>query len=421
MSGFFTLMKMNMKLLLRNKGFLFFLCFAPVLSAAILGIKTDMAFYEQKEAQNKIIELDNCESKAVYNCDDTSKFIIKVYDGSKTELSEYLLNRFADAGIFSVCRSDVREMTEGQVEEQAKTDAFDDRAGVLLYIPKGFKTAVLEGSYQNMVRIYQVSDDERQEYFISEITQALVQMHAAAESVMNDADKTVDFLEAVSDKMPQKHVVNLSGKGVELTREQGNWKALIGWAYAIITLGFLFCGVCIAYTVIEEQNNKVFTRAMLTKLGVRGYFCSKFVMVVFISIVQTFLLGICVFQINGGEFGMNRFIFLFMILCLGLIFGTLSFMLGVLLGDVMSANYAVFTLWSISALLSGLYFPLDTASPAIVAASCLMPQRWFLKAAELFLAGEKGGYSIVFYVTAAYLILCVSVGGIGLKMKRSDV
>ena len=390
MSGFFTLMKMNMKLLLRNKGFLFFLCFAPVLSAAILGIKTDMAFYEQKEAQNKIIELDNCESKAVYNCDDTSKFIIKVYDGSKTELSEYLLNRFADAGIFSVCRSDVREMTEGQVEEQAKKDAFDDRAGVLLYIPKDFETAVLEGSYQNMVRIYQVSDDERQEYFISEITQALVQMHAA-------------------------------GKGVELTREQGNWKALIGWAYAIITLGFLFCGVCIAYTVIEEQNNKVFTRAMLTKLGVRGYFCSKFVMVVFISIVQTFLLGICVFQINGGEFGMNRFIFLFMILCLGLIFGTLSFMLGVLLGDVMSANYAVFTLWSISALLSGLYFPLDTASPAIVAASCLMPQRWFLKAAELFLAGEKGGYSIVFYVTAAYLILCVSVGGIGLKMKRSDV
>ena len=292
MSGFFTLMKMNMKLLLRNKGFLFFLCFAPVLSAAILGIKTDMALYEQKEAQNKIIELDNCESKAVYNCDDTSKFIIKVYDGSKTELSEYLLNRFADAGIFSVCRSDVREMTEGQVEEQAKTDAFDDRAGVLLYIPKGFETAVLEGSYQNMVRIYQVSDDERQEYFISEITQALVQMHAAAESIMNDADKTVDFLEAVSDKMPQKHVVNLSGKGVEPTREQGNWKALIGWAYAIITLGFLFCGVCIAYTVIEEQNNKVFTRAMLTKLGVRGYFCSKFVMVVFISIVQTFILGI---------------------------------------------------------------------------------------------------------------------------------
>ncbi len=50
-----------------------------------------------------------------------------------------------------------------------------------------------------------------------------------------------------------------------------------------------------------------------------------------------------------------------------------------------------------------------------------MPQHWFLKAAELFLAGEKGGYAIVFYVTAAYLILCVSVGGVGLKMKRSDV
>ncbi len=421
MRGFFTLMKMNMKLLLRNKGFLFFLCFSPVLSAAILSIKTDMALFEQKASQNKIIELESCENKVIYNCDDTSKFIIKVYDGSKTKLSEYLLNRFAAAGMFSVCRSDVREMTEKQVEEQAKKDAFDDRAGALLYIRKDFDEAVWDGSYQDALVIYQVSDDERRQYFISEISDVLVQMHAVAESAADDPDKTAEFLADISDKMPQKHVVNLSGKDVELTREQGNWKALIGYAYAIITLGFLFCGVCIAYTVIEEQNNKVYTRAMLSRLDVWGYFCSKFVMVVFISIVQTFLLGICVFGIHGGEFGMNRFIFLFMILCLGLVFGTLSFMLGVLLGDVMSANYAVFTLWSISALLSGLYFPLDTAAPAIRAASSLMPQHWFLKAAELFLAGEKGGYAIVFYVTAAYLILCVSVGGVGLKMKRSDV
>ena len=86
----------------------------------------------------------------------------------------------------------------------------------------------------------------------------------------------------------------------------------------------------------------------------------------------------------------------------------------------MSANYAVFTLWSISALLAGLYFPLDSTSTVLKSISYLMPQRWFMKAAELLLVGDKSAYSMILYITVAYLILIVSIGGIGLKIKRTD-
>lgn len=418
MSKWVALLKMNMKLLFRNKGFLFFLCVTPVVSALILNLKVDTALYG--DVETGIIELEKSSNKAVYN-GNTFAYIIKVYDGSGTELSEYLLERLAAMGMFSVCRYDVRKLTGEEVEQQAEKDAFDDRAGTLLYIKKDFEKDILAGDYQSAIQVYSVSDDERWDLFETELTEALSQIHSMAEFAGADSGKTVEMLEQIEDEIPQKSIVNLTGKkDVALTEEKVDQKSLIGYAFAIITLGFLFCGVFVAHTVIEEQNNKVYTRAMLSKLTRAEYFCSKFLVAFVISVVQTLILGICIFSMKNMDFGINKYAFLCIIFCLGLIFSTISFLLGVLLGEVMSANYAVFTVWSISALLSGLYFPLDATSAVIKTLSYLMPQRWFMKVAELLLAGDKEAYSMVLYVTVAYLIVCISVGSIGLKMKRSE-
>ena len=105
---------------------------------------------------------------------------------------------------------------------------------------------------------------------------------------------------------------------------------------------------------------------------------------------------------------------------LGLVFCVISLCTGILAGDVMSANYVVFTIWSCSALLAGLYFPLDNASGVLKAVSFLMPQKWFMEAAEMLLLGDKGAYTVLLCVTAAYLIIILSFGGAGLKIKRQD-
>lgn len=420
MSRLFALCKMNIRLLFRNKGFLFFLCITPVLSAIILNLKVTTAIYEDKGARTNIAELDDIHSKAVY-VGDTSAYIIKVYDASATELSEYLLKSFASSGMFSVCRCDVSDMTEAQIEEQAKEDAFNDRAGTLLYLKREFENGVLDGNYDDAIRIYVVSDDERWELFETELTETLEQISYAAQYTGRDSGKIIGLLKDIENEIPKKQVISLSGTGeIVLTDEQINHKTLIGYAFAIITLGFLFCGVYAAHTVIEEQNNKVYTRVMLSKLSRREYFGSKFLMAFVISIVQTFLLGISIFVVRDIDFGINKYGFLFIILCLGLIFSTLSLLLGILLGDVMSANYAVFTVWSLSALLSGLYFSIEDTSITLKSVSYLMPQRWFMKAIEILLSGDKSAYTMVLYITAAYLILGISVGGIGLKMKRCE-
>lgn len=415
-----ALVKMSVKLLLRNKGFLFFLIVTPILSAFILSVKTEHTVYMDSSGKEVILELKDYTEKSVY-VGDTSACIIKVYDASNNELSDYVLNQMAVTGMFSVCRADVSDLTEEEVEEIAKKAAFDDRAGMLLYLKKDFDDAVLAGNWERGIKLYAVSEDERQEFFVTELTDLLARIKQVQSFAGDDITVLLDALTEIQDKLPEKRVVNLAGKEeVELTEQQTNQRTQIGYAFAFITLGFLFCGVCVAHSVIEEQNNKVFTRIMLTKSSGRDYFISKFVVAFVISMMQTLVLAVCLFFIPGLDVGMNIMSFLVIIFLLGLIFSTLSLLLGMVLGDIMSSNYAVFAIWSISALLAGLYFPLDDTTKALKTLSYLMPQRWFMDASELLLVGDKSAYSVVLCVTVAYLIVIISVGGVGLKIKRYE-
>lgn len=420
MSTFLTLLKMNLRLLLRNKGFLFFLCITPIVSTVILGLKTGDSVYFEEEARSRILELEDITARAVY-AGDTTAFLVKVYDASGTELSEYVLEELTASGMYSVCRADAGGMTEEAVTEQAKKDAFDDRAGVLLYLKPDFDKGVLEGNLEEALLTYTVSEDERLELFEEDLTEQLSQLYSLAAGTGMDAEQITEFLKEMEGELPEKKVVSLSGKkDIALTAEQTACRDRIGYAFAIITLGFLFCGVCVAHTVIEEQENKVYTRIMLSGIGRQTYLGAKLVMAVMISVLQTGILGICLFVAGNTDFGMNQFAFLLLIFLLGLIFSMASLGMGILLGDVMSSNYAVFALWSISALLAGLYFPLDSTSAVLKSISYLMPQKWFLRAAELLFVGDKNVYSMVICITAAYLIVILSVSGVGLKIKRAD-
>lgn len=415
-----ALIKTSLKLLLRNKGFLFFLIVTPILSTVILGIKMDHTVYTDNSNKGLVLDLKSHTKKAVY-VGDTSACIIKVYDASNSELSEYVLGQMAETGMFSVCRADVSGLTEEEIAEATQNDAFNDRAGMLLYLKEEFDEAVLAGNLEQGLKLYEVSEDERQEIFVIELTDLIGRIKQVQNITGDDVALMLETLTQIEDKLPEKETVNFAGKeAMELTEKQINQKTQIGYAFAIITLGFLFCGVCVAHSVIQEQNNKVFTRVLLTKLSSRDYFISKFVVAFVISLIQTFILAICLIFIPGLDVGMSIISFLLIIFLLGLIFSTLSFLLGVLLGDVMSSNYAAFAIWSISALLAGLYFPLDDTTKALKTLSYLMPQRWFMDASELLLIGDKSAYSMVLCVTVAYLIAIISVGSVGLKIKRHE-
>lgn len=392
--------------------------FAPILSAVILNIRVSNKIANDTAESESVIELADCSAKAVYS-GGAASFIVKVYDASQTELSEYVLEQLARSGMFSICRADAAALTEKEAEELAKKDAFDDGAGMLLYLKEGFDEAALKGNAGEALTLYRVSEDERQELFMTELAGWLERIWRLQQMTNGDADSVLEMLADIQESLPQKEVVRLAGKNeVVLTQQQSDQHQMMGYALAIITLGFMFCGIFVAHSVIEEQDNKVFTRIMLTKTTAAEYFVSKLVMVFVISILQTAVLAAALLCIPAFDVGMSRGGFLAIILLLGLICGSLSLMLGILIGDVMSSNYAAFAVWSISALLSGLYFPIENTSAAFRVISYLMPQRWFMQAGKLLLVGDKSAYSMLLLVTAAFLLVIISVGAVGIKTKK---
>lgn len=419
MSHFLELLKINGKLLLRNKGFLFFLLITPIVSVIIMNLHVNLSFYEEEQKEREIQEISG-EDKVVY-LNNWSDYAVKVYDGAGTELSEYVLEKMADSGMFSIYRMDAGDMTEAEVQKKAEKDAMNDRMGTILYVKPDFDENVMKGKWEEAFLFYQVSEDERWELWEDSFSGELSAIYQAAQGTGRTKEQVLTILQGIQENLPQQEIISLEGKdSVTLSAEQSSKKGLAGYAYAIITLGFLFCGVCIAYTVIEERENKVYTRIMLSKVGRYEYLMSKLVMSVLISVLQTMVMALCMFVAGDTDFGISKSDFLLFIFLLGLMFSLLSMCAGILIGDVMGANYAVFAVWSISALLAGMYFPIDTASGAIKAISYLMPQRWFLKGTEMLMVGDKSAYSMVACVTCAYLIVILSVGVVGLKLKESD-
>ncbi len=410
-----ALVKTSMKLLLRMKAFWFFLCLTPLLSTIILKIKFDSsAAYMEKEA-GKIIELKNEDDKVAYN-GGNGEYLIKVYDAAGTEMSEGLLKNLANSGLYLVVRADMTD-SEGEVftdeflDKHMSRDGYEDRMGVSIYLYPGFEEGKSAGELAKSIKVYELSDDERTSVLKSDI-----EFYINKAALMG-----TDYIETMDDIYSDKHVISIAGSsGKSLTAEQVNHKTQLGYAFAFMTLGFVFCGIFVAHTAINEQKNGVYTRIGLTGTGSIRYFGAKFISVLFISIMSTAVMGICTLITGEDSLGMNRFLFLLMIFLLGLIFGSISLFLGIVLGDVMSANVAAFAVWCFSALLSGLYFPLNNTSDFIKVISSLMPQKWFLECAEMIFTHDNSAFGMLICITVAYLAVVISLGGLGLKLRRNE-
>jgi len=203
MSHFLTLLKINIKLLLRNKGFLFFLVVTPIVSVIILGLKTETAIIN-KEYNEEINELKDASSKAIY-CGNSQAFafIVKVYDSSMTELSGYILEKLANTGMFFVCRADTNKMTDEEILKQAEKDAFNDRAGVVLYLKKDFFKGIAEGHIEKAAVTYKVSDDERLDIFNNALSGYLGKVYSLLKAG-NGEKETLKILETVQNGLPAK-------------------------------------------------------------------------------------------------------------------------------------------------------------------------------------------------------------------------
>ena len=415
MVGFSTMVRMNLKLLLRNKGYLSFLIILPLLSVIMLNVNGSV----MADNEDHVIQELEKENEQILNLANT-KLNVKVYDCSNSELSEYILKEQVKTGCYQVIRYGGSAMDLVTLRVIAIYSMNHNIIGAVLYIPEDFEQHLLESKESNMV-LLEGSKDERMGLLKHSLNTYLNSLIQYASLTNNRKEELIQLLQSSMDHEMSKEIVDVAvGDALSLTKDQQAKSTSLGFSLAFLTMGFLFSGVFIAATVVEERENRVYNRIILSKLSLSKYGLVKLVMVLLTVLLQTGIIAIAIKLIVRSDFGIPYGSYLLLVFFLGLIFNLMSVMIGITTNNVMTSNYIVFLIWSISALLAGLYFPLEGASGWFSKISLLMPQRWVVKAAEMIMADRANAYSIYLLVVAAYIVVIMSIGLMGMKIKRKE-
>ena len=405
-----TLIRSTLKILFRNKGFWFFLFFTPILAVGLLAMNIEYSVAKDPPKTGEVLEITASDKVAYITSGQT--FGVKVYDAAESDMSRYFMQDLSETGMFSVLNLKSSGMTKEEYLDQVKEDVENDRMGASVFLPSDFDERIRAGQSAEAVIVSITSDDERAELLAEEVRRTLTQMCCQPD---------IGILQSLKDSSSSKQLIEVaSSSGNKLTKEQKSMKVQLGYSFSFLTLGFVFCGIFVAHTAIEEQKNGVLTRIRLTGNAEALYFVSKFVVSVFTSVLMTAIMAVSLLIVDETKLGMSHGKLILLVFLMGIIFSTLSLFIGIMAGEVAPVTYAAFVLWSMSSALSGMYFSLDNASGAIRGMSYLMPQKWFSNAAELFYIQDKTVYFLLLCVTASYLMVILSLGSVGLKMRKKE-
>ena len=417
MSGLLTMMKMNLKLLLRNKGYLAFLIILPVVSVLMLNIRTGSGL-ESGTDSYEIHELSK-QNESIFNVTNT-KLNVKVYDCNDSELSNYVIEELAKSGSYRIYRYKGEDMNIQEARQEALNTSNHNVLGAVIYIPNSFETQILNGNGSNMV-VFEATSDAR-------ITLLEKNLDSFLQSVSEYASMTgynkialnILLNTSVENEMSKEIVGIEVGNTLQLTTQQEDQKTSIGYSLAFLTIGFLFSGVFIAATIVEERQNRVYNRIVLSKSSIINYGLVKTCLIFITVMIQTGILAIGIKLFVKTDYGIPFSSYIFFVFGLGLIFNTFSVVVGIITNNVLTSNYIAFLVWCLSDLLAGLYFPLDAAAGWWGKISMMMPQRWVIKAAEMLMAGKSGVYSMYILVVVSYLIVISSVGFMGINIRKKE-
>lgn len=417
-NNIWNMTKMSTKLLLRNKGFLFFVLVVPILATLLMNLKTINSDVEDENKEN-IVELTDMDSQIAY-LTDYNMYSIKVYDASNSPITKALLENVYDAGMFKVFRIDSSKSSKSEIMDYAKAGALKDKIGAIVVIDDNFIDELMTSKVSDSIHVYSTSEDERYDMFYDTFV-AIINKYAGYAANSKDADALLDTIDAADKNSLDINIATVkNSENNELTDVSYNDTNNFGYTLAIVTVAFVFSGIMILGTIIKEKQNLVFTRIMLSKASAGQYIASKFFIIIITVLIQTLIMSIAFLTLVKVDVGISLPQFMLTMFLMGLIFNSLSVCVGICFDSVLSATYMAFVIWVVTALLSGLYFDISTSNQWFKNIALLMPQRWALKAAQMLIHNNNMGYVVIISVTAAYLIVILVVGAIGMKLSKKE-
>lgn len=375
--------KSTAKLLLRNKAFLVIGIVLPLIATACMNLWNNM---EKPELKDNVYELSSMDSQIAYQVN-FNRFPIKVYDKANNEESINICNNLDATGMFQVFRVDVSSESDAAIMENAEYTAMNDKVSAII---------VLESDFVDST-IYSVGEDERFNLLVDTFDLVL-KNHDAVSS-----EQVATYISATSDDDVNYNEVRT-----------------VGFCLAIATVAFVFGGVLVLGTILQEKQDHVYSRILLTKANKASYLLSKIILVAGISLFQALVLLFGFVVLVRADVGITVTQFFYIVLLEGLIFNLLSVCTGLFCKSLAGSAFLSFVIWSMSALLSGSYFDISGASEMYKRIALLMPQRWAFFTISRFQNGNSSGYSLLLCATLAYLVIIFAIGVLGLKLNEEE-
>lgn len=399
--------KMTMKLLLRNKGFVFFAILLPILATVILNINN---IDSQKEEVGQVIVLEKMNTQMAYIVQ-LQKYPVKVYNQSESKESEVFIQELASGGIFQVFEVKCKKQSKEDILASVQYTSMHDKVNGIIIINDQFENEINEGKIIKSIKLFQVGDDKRNsmlESFTKEKLTAMLQKEKIIEDNVQSPEVKIQELQSTTTK---------TGITIDIDADE---TYIFGTTLALYTVAFIFAGIMILGTIMSERENLVFTRIMLTDAKEDTYLLSKFTVIILTSVLETVVACLSYQFLVKTEVGLSLAEFAFILFGMALIFNSISVGVGICCDNTLTACLMAFTVWVITALLGGLYFDISNASDTFKKIALLMPQRWGLKAASLFMNGDATGYPLMCIVTMTYVIIVLMIGVLGLKVSRKE-
>lgn len=411
MNVFMIMIKNNMKLLLRNIGFIVCLILMPLGASMLLMIHQADTIIDKKESS--VIDI---QSDTSVMSDFSAKSGIIVIDAAQDEISERFINSLTIGDIFSVCRYRTTELDQSQLETLAKNYYESGAITAVLYVSPDFGRLILNG-HSPSIKVIEGRQDSRIELIRKKINlNVSILLRCASET--SDKESFLNLVENEFLKQPVGKSVTLDDE-IVLSNKQTNQLSDIGYSLALLSLSFTLTGAFIANLIVSEHNNKSLMRIELSGTTMITYVLSKGLTAIIVSLIQAMVVALAVMLFVGTDIGIPFITYIWFVATVGIIFNLLSVIIGMFCKNILMTIYTVFGVWIFTNLLAKVYFNFMTMQDLWEKASLLTPQRWVMICSEMLMKQQDNVYGIFFAASSAFLLLIITAGFIGIKCFQS--
>lgn len=408
MRAFLTMTKSNLKLLLRNIGFVICIVALPFGASALLMIQQSDSAYNDSSRFLNINEIN--EIDCVIQPSNTNIYVI---DAAQDEASEMFLKSIIH-GELSIYRYKAKPLERSEIDRIARNYYERGTVTAVVYLGENFSKNIMDGTKPEILLI-EGRDDKRIELVKNKINSNLsIMMNCSANA--SSKKEFLDISEKVFENLPTAQSVTVGEDANELTDKQGSQRTNMGYALAVLSMAFLLTGVFVANLIVSERENKSILRIEMSGTSMGAYILSKIVTGIIVALIQTAITALATALLTGTGVGIPFFSYILFIAMMSIIFNLLCIVIGMYCKNVTVVTYVAFGVWMFTNLLSGVYFNFVTFPDWWEKLSYLTPQKWVMLCTEMLMKNQSGAYATFFTAAAGFLLLIITAGFIGTKI-----